>query len=117
MKFLKWFSKNKSKKVDDQVLNIGLALAMEFGENWGKAIQPRLSKINPSLSELDLNVIAHLCKQAQSFSENLAYFIFVEQGVHIQSTILSDKVKSEYPWINDKNLSHLISQSIYYAVK
>lgn len=57
-------------RVTDSTLNVGLMLAMEFGENWLEPIQARLRLRFPALSEREVSRCNTMCRAAMNFGRN-----------------------------------------------
>jgi hypothetical protein len=104
---------------DNDILNQGLALALEWGQSWLEPIQKRLGRIYPHLTTEELDSYNKLCKEVADYGNDLIYeldedpFKNNEKCFHLWKTAMLDK----YPWINEENLSRSFSQSCYYAMK
>ena len=103
-----------------EILNIALDMSMEFGENWLKPINDRLHKKYPEISSEDLEAINSICKEVNKFANDYVY----KSGSVINKEISFVDFKKfkvdillKYIWISESNLSHLYSQSYYYAMK
>ncbi len=107
-------------KADDpEILNVGVDLAMEWGPNWLADIQPRLVERHPELGAEALDAYDAACRAAMRWGH-------AQVPVHWQaaggdqaeaSRRFDEAVRARYPWISEKNLSHLFSQGCYYAWK
>jgi len=104
----------------EEMLNTALEMSMEFGENWLKPIHERINKKYPDISSEDLEKLNSLCKKINQFANNYFY----ENGSVINDEIkfvdfdkFKNDILSKYNWISKDNLSHLYSQSCYYARK
>ena len=116
------FWRKRQVQVDPDILraeqlNAGLALAMEWGENWLKPIQARLRLRYPQLSQAELDEFNRLCKEAMSFGHDTAYQLAMETAKRVHPDDFAPLFKARYPWANDKNIAHLFSQGMYYAWK
>lgn len=100
-----------------EILNCGLSLAMEWGENWLKPIQSRLAKEYPTLSPHELDNMNTICQTAMRFGHNLIYSVEKTNNHEVNQTEWQTKLLHRYPWINKANLGRLFSQSMYYAWK
>jgi len=98
-------------------LNEGLHLAMEWGEDWLKPIQKRLSKSHPALSEDELNEINTVCQAAMRFGHSAVYELALKSGKDTKQEEFEATMLARYPWVSSNNLSHLFSQGMYYAWK
>lgn len=103
--------------MEKRILNIGLSLAMEFGEHWLDPIQSRLAKQFPDLSSEELNEYNSICRTAMESSNKLVCSLLKKDGEKIKYEEWEATVLRSHPWINKKNLSRLFSQGMYYAMK
>ncbi len=104
--------------VQDQILNAGLALAMEFGKNWLQPIQSRLAESFPDLSSHELDEYNSICKSAMEFgNQSISIAIIKREGQELNYKEWEAAVLNSYPWINRENLAQLFSQAMYYAWK
>ena len=99
------------------VLNAGLHLAMEFGENWMKPIQSRLHERYPALSEAELNELNQICQDAMRFGHARVYDLAAKSGDKTKFAAFKPLMMAKYAWVNGHNLSRLFSQGMYYAWK
>lgn len=111
-----WFGKVKKTEYSrEEILNAGLNLAMEFGENWLQPIQERLSKKYPHLSAEDLVEYNTLCKSAMNFGHEIVYELAEQHGKETKYEKFEPIYIQKYSWVSRKNLSRLFSQGMYYA--
>jgi hypothetical protein len=105
--------------MNDDILNTGLHLAMEWGEDWLKPIQTRLSKQYPELSLQQMDEYDAVCRKAMHFGHNLIYELHSTQSLSVSSTQsqFEMEMKKAYPWVSGENLGRLFSQGMYYAMK
>lgn len=103
--------------VNDQILNVGLMLAMEFGENWLKPIQSRLGSQFPELPPSELDRYDITCRAAMKFGH--AQF---DDAVRVDSTggaaakdAFARLVRERYSWVDDEAMGRLWSQACYYV--
>jgi hypothetical protein len=92
-----------------EILNTGLQLAMEFGENWLKPIQQRLFRRYNFLSKEELDKYNLICKTA------------LDDGIRfIQNTLTNldsrqQYMRKKYAWINNQGIERVFNQSCYYS--
>lgn len=107
-------------ELDQRILNDGLALAMEWGDDWLKPIQARLGREHPGLSVEDLDRYDKECRAAMTRGHHLVGKLAMQEGLQ-PSPEMFDRfcadARRRDPWISDDNLSHLYSQGCYYAMK
>ena len=104
----------------EDILNYGLKLSMEFGENWLKDIDDRLAEAFPDLSEAELRACDRLCRKVNKTAHKIVTDnpLKTTQGItFIPSAKFKELILSHYAWINQDNLGMLYSQSCYYARK
>ena len=104
--------------MNDEILNVGLNLAMEWGENWLQPIQDRLRKRYSDLTCKELDLCNAQCQAAMEFGHNLVAECLKPN--RDDPTIRSEyerRMREAYPWISDDNLSHNFSQAMYYTMK
>lgn len=101
------------------VLNLGLDMAMAFGEHWMSPIQPRLSAVHPELSPKKLDQFDAASRQAMKCGHDLVPVCFRETaGAQKEAYLLFEKrLRDHYPWVSDAMASRLFSQGCYYAWK
>lgn len=105
--------------MDERILNAGLHLAMEFGENWLCPIQERLAGKFPELSRDGLNKYERMCREVMTFGHEQVPARWREaRGNEAEALrLFKMAMRDRYPWVTDENLSHLFSQGCYYAWK
>ena len=106
--------------MNPNILNEGLHLALAWGEDWLKPIQPRLAKLHPELRAEELEQYNTICQEAMRFGYEKAkqYAAIALAEEHTKNLeLFSSQIRQRYPWANDDNLSSLFSQGIYYALK
>ncbi|MEL0169599.1 MAG: hypothetical protein VW877_15865 [Pseudomonadaceae bacterium] len=113
-----WFKKEKKRSPSkEEILNAGLKMALEWGENWLKPIQGRLSKAYPDLKVEELNKYNSSCQAAMKFGCDTVYEMAERYGKETKQKEFEAIFLQRYPWVNEKNLSHIFSQGMYYAWK
>ena len=107
-------------KLNPEILNYGLDLSMEFGENWLQPINDRLANKFPNLTSEEINEYNFICKEVNDIAnkyidENQNSEDTNQMFIHVK--FFSDFLINKYNWISENNLSRLYSQSCYYAWK
>ncbi|HNY31432.1 MAG TPA: hypothetical protein PKO15_11150 [Fibrobacteria bacterium] len=105
--------------MDPGILNVGLALAMEWGEEWLQPIQFRLATAYPHLSKAELDAYDTACRQAMSQGHReVVHTLSASHGDHTKHhELFRQAILTRHPWIHPRNLNHLFSQGCYYAMK
>ena len=105
---------------NQEITNEGLSFSMEFGQNWLKPINERLSKKYSELLPVELEKYNKLCKDVNTYAND---FILNNPVKHNDELIFlpfekfKKVIHKKYAWINEDNLKQLYSQSCYYAWK
>lgn len=108
---------NVEKLNEEALMNYALDLAQEWGANWLKPIQGRLSKAYPNFTRDELDKYNVIAQDAMQFGHDLVYSMVEQQGQHIDEAQWKRAYLSRYPWVDDKNLKHIFSTGNYYAWK
>jgi len=106
--------------IDEKILNFGLMLSMEFGENWLTDISTRLKEKFPELSDAESKDCNTFLQSINTYAHDFVRKNPVKKGNQISlmcATQFKDKLSTKYNWISQNNLSKLYSQSCYYALK
>jgi hypothetical protein len=105
--------------MDPRILNVGLHLAMEFGENWLRPIQQRLAVAFGTLTPDELDTYDRICRQTMAFGEQQVRLRWKEAAGNETEAyrLFKIAVLDQYPWVTDGNLSRLFTQGCYYAYK
>ncbi len=102
-----------------EILNAGLNLAMEFGENWLMPIQNRLGALYPELGPGELDQYNALCQEAMRFGHEQTRLAWRHSGGSqaVAYQKFSHDLRQRYAWVSEDNLSRLFSQGSYSAWK
>ena len=107
----------KESYIEEDILNAGLNLAMEFGQNWLQPIQERLAKKYPKLNSTKLDEYNDVCQSAMKLGHDSMFKLSENNDVETRVEELAEIVREQYPWVTDKNISKLYSQGMYYSMK
>jgi hypothetical protein len=102
---------------NEEILNAGLNLAMEWGEDWLKPIQQRLARKYPGLTEEELNSYNEICRKAMKLSHSGIEDLSNKYGIDVPYEFFVKHIQGKLPWITEKNLSRAYSQGMYYIRK
>lgn len=105
--------------MDHIILNDGLHLAMEWGEEWLQPIQERLGSRHPALDRTELDRYDKACRAAMQHGHRLVRLCWHRPGTDEAAAVatFTEEMQKEYAWISDENLKSLYSQGMYYAWK
>lgn len=101
----------------DEVLNAGLNLAMEWGEDWLKPIQDRLGLLYPAMSQAERDEANSTCQAAMKFGHGSVYELASASGKDTKASDFERIMKHRYSWVDSRNLARLFNQGMYYAWK
>lgn len=101
----------------DALLNEGLALAMDWGENWLAPIQGRLRQAHAHLQPPELDDLNASCQQAMKFGHETVHALVLKNGTNVSQDEFTALFLARYPWASAESTARLFSQSIYYAWK
>jgi len=107
----------RARPTREVLLNDGLELAMDWGENWLAPIQERLLKRHAHLQREEVDELNAICQDAMKFGHGIAYKLVRERGREVAQDEFMPLVLAAYPWVNTENAARLFTQSMYYAWK
>ena len=105
---------------NQKIANYGLSFSMEFGQNWLKPINERLSEKYPELLPVELEQYNKLCKEVNTYANDFIRNNPTKQNeklIFLPFEKFKKVIHKKYVWINEDNLKQLYSQSCYYAWK
>jgi len=105
------------KPTREALLNDGLELAMDWGENWLAPIQERLHRRHPHLQVEELDELNAASQEAMKFGHETAYQLVRAKGKNIDEGEFLQLVLVRYAWLSAENKGRLFRQSMYYAWK
>ena len=107
----------ETKAPKEEILNYGLMLAMEWGTDWFKPIQERLSAKYHFLNNTELDQFNESCQASMRFGHKIVYEMAEKDGAKTNIEEFKTIFIEQHPWATDQNISHLFSQGMYYAWK
>lgn len=115
----RWFERLSGHRKPDSaaLLNEGLDLSMDWGENWLAPIQSRLHKNWPHLKPAELEELNAACQRAMKFGHDTLYELRTSQGKEVDVEDFTSLLLAAFPWVNAANATRLFNQSTYYAWK
>ena len=105
------------KQGEEALLNYALELAQEWGDDWLQPIQERLSKAYPHFTEEELNKYNSIAQEGMKYGYDLVYSMAGKHGKNTKESEWKASYITRYSWVDKKNLSHLFSTGMYYAMK
>jgi hypothetical protein len=120
------FTKFLKKKIltQEEILNLSVVIALEWGQNWNLPIQARLTKKLPSLTTTELDELNGKSRQVLSTGFEILRTTLeklTDKGETIKEKDLKTVFKKEltglYPWISQDNIKSIYNQGRYYIWK
>lgn len=106
-------------KTDTVILNTCLEMLIAFGPTLGMPLEPRIKERYNGLTQSEIKSIAKTCDKARTsaykfVNDRAALILSSPQNLQTQ---FEQYMKSQFDWMDAKNLSQLYSQSCYIAMK
>ncbi len=102
--------------MNEKHLNILYKASLEFGVNWRRPLTELADERLPKLSQIEHN---QLCEYVENARKNIEKYVEehfdYEKGLSIPEVEAIQWIQQNYSWMNKKNISHGISQGMYYA--
>jgi len=120
------FDKFFKKKVlnQNEILNLSVDLALEWGQNWNQPIHTRLAKKLPNLTSIELDELNRKSKEVLSTGFEIVRTTLeklTDKGETIREKDLKADFENElialYPWISRRNIKSICNQGLYYSWK
>ena len=96
----------------DELLNLALKLATEWGENFRKPIHERIRITHPELTDPEIDELTAIVSKAESRIYALAE---EEMEGKITEFEIVPQAMREFPWLGAANASRLANIGMYYA--
>lgn len=103
--------------VTPETLNEVYRQFLEWGEKRRRPIQSIVDGIAADANRAEKQMIADYVEVARNDIEEYIYFRYQEFGEEIDYNSLYEWIQTKYRWIDHENLTHAVSQGIYYAMK
>lgn len=108
----------------EEVLNLSVVIALEWGQNWNQPIQTRLNKKFPSLTTNELEELNGKSKEVLTTGFEILRTTLeklTDTGETIKEKDLKANFEKEltglYPWISHDNIISIYNQGRYYSWK
>jgi hypothetical protein len=103
---------------DQEILNRIYDQSLAFGKNYRRPIKDILNESFPELSETDKKELEEYITNVRASIEKWIFDQSENKNLLLQE-LLSFRaqlwIKKNYPWMNQDNISHAISQAIYFT--
>ena len=101
----------------DALRNEGLALAMDWGEDWLAPIQQRLRERHPRLTRAELDELDSTCRAAMRLGHETVHALVRTHGKDLALAAFAERFAAQVPWASAENVERLFKQGLYYAWK
>ena len=103
---------------NEDLLNQLYRLSLEFGSNWRRPVEEIVQEVSPERSEAEKAELSDYIRETrgrieQYFSER--YEDTSAGKITALQTQGAIWIHQEFPWMEEANINHGISQAIYYA--
>lgn len=101
--------------ISDDILNAIYKKSLEWGENWRRPIDAIIKEVAVNISSEEQISISEYVDEVRSDIEDYIYHEYSTSDDTYGN--IYEWIVRKYPWINEENIKHAISQGIYYAIK
>ena len=102
---------------EEQLLNYALSLAQEWGPNWMKPINDRLKNIYPDMEPKRVDKYSRVAREAMIEGYDVVSKMLESHGKNLSKEQFQESFIFKYPWVNERNISDLMSTGTYYHHK
>ena len=99
-------------------LNVLYDAALEFGENFRRPIPDLAAERLPALGDSERSSLAEaveLCRRDIELHIEEEYARYGDDWPDDAKTAVHDWITERYPWMDEHNVQHAISQGVYFA--
>jgi len=100
--------------MNEEHLNLALAITQQFGPERAKPREERLIKENTDINSFDLTKLFEKCDEIEATAYDLAEKI---RDKEITMEQFSEKLHESYPQLNESRLSKTVNQAMYFSMK
>jgi hypothetical protein len=97
---------------DTETLNTALAMSLEWGPVRSTPLETRLTERFPQLTPREVAALKLTCGTVESLAWREVERAYLKEK---SMGAAESAVRSEFPWVSDDNMSHLMTQGQYYA--
>ncbi len=115
---MKWPGKLFHRRASrEALLNEGLALAMDWGDDWLSPINARLHERHRYLGADELAALNSECQGAMRCGHEIAHARLQTDNRPVDIETFARLVRERHSWVSQENATRLLNQSVYYAAK
>lgn len=100
--------------MNEELLNLALAITQQFGPERGKPREERLKKASPGVNSSEAQLLFKKCDEIESTAFQLVIELRSEK---ITMEQYSEKLQQAYPELNEVRISKTINQAMYFSLK
>jgi hypothetical protein len=101
-----------SRRINTDIANEALHLAMQWGEHFMKPTQPRLKALHPRLTPEQRDDYDALAREVMSLANR-----YVDDRADCDFQSMVTAIQTQYAWVCGDNLAQLYTQGMYSAHK
>ena len=101
----------------EELLREGLALAMDWGDDWLSPINTRLHERHRYLGADELAIINDECQAAMRWGHEIMHDQLRDGARSVDAEGFAHLIHERHPWVDEETMARLLKQSIYYAAK
>src|SRR5260221_1814392 len=106
------YERRYAMQTDAQVLNTAMDMVLEWGEDFGKAINDRLRQQYPDVSAAEAEAYDRLCRDIKSYGFRQVELAYTNKLSGEEAT---QNMLAKYPQLNQDTLGRIWSHGQYYA--
>ena len=100
--------------MDEETINLALAITQQFGPQRGISREERIRKAKPGITNSEIDEALCKCDEIEAYAYDLAGKF---AGGEIDIDQFRSKLKDEFPLLNEKRIDKTLSQALYFSSK
>lgn len=100
--------------MDEEILNLALAITQQFGPQRGVPREDRIKKAKPDITDLEMRKAFYICDQIESYAFDLAGK-YQDENISLEQ--FKSKLEKEFPFLSAKRVDKTLSQAMYFSLK
>lgn len=101
----------------EELLREGIALAMDWGDDWLSPINTRLRERHRYLRPAELATVNDECQAAMRWGHEIMHDQLRDGAGSVDAGGFARLIRERHAWVDDETMARLLKQSIYYAAK
>ncbi len=108
---------NLKTATEEQILNYALDLAQEWGPNWMTPVNDRMKKIYPEMEQERIDSYSAIAGKVMNHGYDMVSKLLKDRGGKLAKEDFGRSIRLVYPWVDNGNISSLLSSGTYYHFK